>query len=67
VVGTIIAFWLDFLISQATERYNTVIGVIFVLTVLFLPGGVLSIADSLGQGATPPFLHRFLSRKNADK
>jgi len=67
VVGTIIAVWLDVLLSQATERYNTVIGVIFVLTVLFLPGGVLSIADSLCQGATPPFLHRFLGRKNVAK
>ncbi len=67
MVGTIIAVWLDVLISQATERYNTVIGVIFVLTVLFLPGGVLSIADSLRKGATPRFLHGFLGRKNADK
>ena len=67
VVGTIIAVWLDVLISQATERYNTVIGVIFVLTVLFLPGGVLSIADSLRKGATPSFLHWFRGRINADK
>ena len=67
VVGTIIAVWLDVLISEGTERYNTVIGVIFVLTVLFLPGGVLSIADSLREGAIVPFLHRFLGRKNADK
>ena len=63
VVGTVIAVWLDVLISQATERYNTVIGVIFVLTVLFLPGGVLSIADSLRKGATPPFLHSFSAGK----
>jgi branched-chain amino acid transport system permease protein len=67
IVGTIIAVWLDVLISQGTERYNTVIGVIFVSTVLFLPGGVLSIADSLREGANVPFLHRFLGRKSADK
>jgi branched-chain amino acid transport system permease protein len=67
VVGTIIAVWLDVLISQGTERYNTVIGLIFVLTVLFLPGGVLSIADFLREGACLRFLHRFLGRKNADK
>lgn len=63
VVGTIIAVWLDVLISQVTERYNTVIGVIFVLTVLFLPGGVLSIADSFRKGANLPFLHRFFRQK----
>jgi len=67
VVGTIIAVWLDVLISQATERYNSVIGVIFLLTVLFLPGGVLSITDSLRKEATPSFLRRFPGRKNADK
>jgi branched-chain amino acid transport system permease protein len=67
VVGTIIAVWLDVLISQVTERYNTVIGVIFVLTVLFLPGGVLSIADCIREGANLRFLQRLLGRKNPEK
>ena len=69
VVGTIIAVWLDVLSSQITERYNTVIGVIFLLTVLFLPGGVLSIAASSRKGANLSFsfLHKSLRRKNVWK
>ncbi|MBV9104711.1 MAG: branched-chain amino acid ABC transporter permease [Verrucomicrobia bacterium] len=67
VVGTAIAVWLDVLISQGTVRYNTVIGVIFVMIVLFLPEGVLSIADSLGEGGSLSPLRRLLDRKIADK
>ncbi|MBK5107548.1 MAG: branched-chain amino acid ABC transporter permease [Anaerolineales bacterium] len=47
VVGTVVAVWLDVLVSQVTERYNTVIGIIFVLTVLFSPTGILGFLDNL--------------------
>jgi branched-chain amino acid transport system permease protein len=47
VVGTIVAVWLDVLISQVTERYNLVIGVIFLLIVLFSPTGLIGLADSI--------------------
>ena len=50
IVGTAIAVWLDVLISQVTERYNTVIGVIFLLVVLFSPTGILGVLDSVRQG-----------------
>jgi branched-chain amino acid transport system permease protein len=43
ILGTVIGVTLDVLISQHTERYNTVIGVIFVLTILLFPRGILSI------------------------
>lgn len=46
-VGAMIAIWLDVLISQHTERYNTIIGAIFVLVVLFAPQGVLGAIDAL--------------------
>lgn len=46
ILGTFIAVWLDVLISQITERYNLVIGVIFLLIVLFSPNGILGIVDS---------------------
>jgi branched-chain amino acid transport system permease protein len=41
VVGTIVAVGLDVLISQYSERYNLVIGVIFLLVILFAPNGIL--------------------------
>ncbi|MBA4419551.1 MAG: branched-chain amino acid ABC transporter permease [Anaerolinea sp.] len=47
IVGTAIAVWLDVLISGVTERYNLVIGVIFLLIVLFSPTGVIGIFDTL--------------------
>ena len=47
VVGTVVAVWLDVLISQVTERYNTVIGIIFVLIVLFSPTGILGFFDHM--------------------
>jgi branched-chain amino acid transport system permease protein len=47
VIGTIAAVWLDVLISQTTERYNTVIGLIFVLTVLFSPNGILGFLETV--------------------
>lgn len=47
IIGTVAAVWLDVLISQVTERYNTVIGIIFVLTVLFSPTGILGFLDRI--------------------
>jgi branched-chain amino acid transport system permease protein len=58
IVGTIIAVWLDVLVSQVSERYNTVIGIIFVLTVLFAPNGILGYLDSIRKNGKFPFLRR---------
>ena len=65
VVGTVIVVWLDVLISQVTERYNLVIGVIFVLIILFSPTGILGLVDPIRKGEKLTFLHRFLNPKNA--
>jgi branched-chain amino acid transport system permease protein len=46
VVGTILAVWFDVWISQITMRYNTILGIIFVLIVLFSPSGILGILNS---------------------
>jgi len=45
LLGTIIGVWLEVLISQATPRYNTIIGLIFVATVLLAPNGILGLLD----------------------
>ncbi len=45
VLGTLIAVWLDVLISQMTPRYTTVIGVIFVLVIMIAPNGILGVLD----------------------
>ncbi len=65
VVGIVIAVWLDVLISQQTERYNTVIGVVFVLIVLFSPNGILGLLDSIRKRETLTFLRRFLRLESA--
>jgi branched-chain amino acid transport system permease protein len=62
VVGTVVAVWLDVLISQTTERYNTVIGVIFVLTVLFSPSGILGFLDTFRSQRRFNFINRFLPK-----
>jgi branched-chain amino acid transport system permease protein len=67
IVGTVVAVWLDVLVSQVTERYNTVIGIIFVLTVLFSPTGILGILDTLRKGDRLPFLRKILNRKTAPR
>jgi len=64
VVGTVIAVWLDVLISQSTERYNTVIGIIFILTVLFSPSGILGILDNLRRQKRFRFINRILPQKS---
>jgi branched-chain amino acid transport system permease protein len=63
VVGAIIVVWLDVLISQVTERYNLVIGVIFVFTVLFAPNGILGYLDSMHRQNRIPILRRFNGRR----
>jgi branched-chain amino acid transport system permease protein len=63
VIGTFITIWLDVLISQTTERYNTVIGIIFVLTVLFSPTGILGLLDAIRKGQRFKFLQRFMTPK----
>ncbi len=65
VVGTVIAVWLDVLISQITERYNLVIGIIFLLIVLFSPTGVLGLLDLVRKGKKISFLNKiFFPAKN---
>lgn len=63
VVGTIVVVWLDVLISQRTERYNLVIGIIFVLTVLFSPTGILGYFDNLLRQRKIPILSKFNQRE----
>lgn len=50
VLGTIIAVWLDVIISQLTPRYNTVIGLIFLAVVLLTPNGILGLTDQARRG-----------------
>jgi branched-chain amino acid transport system permease protein len=64
VVGTVVAVWLDVLISQRTARYNTVIGIIFVLTVLFSPTGILGFLDNLRKRKEIPILRRLTMTEN---
>jgi branched-chain amino acid transport system permease protein len=45
VVGVTVVVWLDVFISSMTERYNSVIGVIFLLIVLLSPNGILGFFD----------------------
>jgi len=47
VLGTVVAVWLDVIVSQLTPRYSTVIGVIFVLVILIAPNGLLGLWDKL--------------------
>lgn len=47
VVGAVVAVWLDVIISQLTPRYNTVIGIIFVLVILVAPNGILGVWQKL--------------------
>lgn len=49
LVGTVVAVWLDVIISQVTPRYNTAIGVIFVAVVLLTPNGIMGLVDSMAQ------------------
>jgi branched-chain amino acid transport system permease protein len=66
VVGTTVAVWLDVLISQGTERYNLVVGVIFLLIVLFSPTGLLGLLDTFRKGKKYKSLKNLVSPKKAD-
>ncbi|HEY60882.1 MAG TPA: branched-chain amino acid ABC transporter permease [Anaerolineae bacterium] len=63
VVGTVVAVWLDVLVSQSTERYNTIIGIIFVFTVLFSPSGILGILNTIRKSKKLMFLNSSLHQK----
>lgn len=54
LVGTVIVVWLDVLISQVTPRYNTIIGIIFLLVVMFSPTGILGLVSSRRRGKPSP-------------
>lgn len=54
VLGTVIAVWLDVLISQLTPRYNTVIGIVFVAVILVAPNGILGVLEKIGAAGTGP-------------
>ena len=43
VLGAVLAVWLDVIISQLTPRYNSVIGIIFVIVILVAPTGILGV------------------------
>lgn len=60
IVGIVVAVWLDVSISQVTERYNSIIGIIFVLVVLFSPNGILGILDELRKGEKLAFIRKRL-------
>jgi len=60
VVGTIIGVWLDVIISGITGRYNTIIGIIFVIVVLFSPNGILGLIDSVRQNQKFSRLRKYL-------
>jgi branched-chain amino acid transport system permease protein len=66
VVGTIVAVWLDVLISQVTERYNLVVGIIFLLIVLFSPTGLLGLLDSVRKNKKFHLITRYFSKKKDD-
>ncbi|MBE0532330.1 MAG: branched-chain amino acid ABC transporter permease [Rhodospirillales bacterium] len=47
VLGAVIAVWLDVIISQLTPRYNTVIGIVFVVVILVAPNGILGVWERI--------------------
>lgn len=66
IVGTVVAVWLDVLISQVTERYNLVVGVIFLLIVLFSPTGLLGLLDSIRKNKKFNTVIKILFKKKDD-
>lgn len=49
LLGATLVVWLDALISQLTPRYLTIIGIIFLLVVIFSPTGILGLFSSWQQ------------------
>jgi branched-chain amino acid transport system permease protein len=48
-IGAVIFAVLDNYVRNYTDRFNTVIGLVFLVIVLLSPGGIAGIADSLGK------------------
>jgi branched-chain amino acid transport system permease protein len=63
VVGVITAIWLDVLISSVTERYNMVIGILFLVIVLFSPTGILGMLDAIRSGQKLKFISKYFLPK----
>jgi branched-chain amino acid transport system permease protein len=49
ILGTAVVVFLEIIVSQFTERYMTVIGLVFLLTILFAPDGLIGRLQSLGR------------------
>lgn len=63
VVGTIVAVWLDVIISQLTARYSTVIGIVFLAVILLTPDGILGVLGDLWRrSARLSWVQRWLIR-----
>lgn len=54
VLGAVIAVWLDVIISQLTPRYNTVIGIVFVVVILLAPNGILGVWERISAKRRAP-------------
>ena len=48
IVGAFIAVFLTSIAGQYTQHYTTIIGLVFVLLILFLPGGVAGQQEAVG-------------------
>ena len=66
IVGTTVAVWLDVLISGRTERYNLIIGIIFLFTVLFSPSGLLGLFDAIRKKVKLDFFKKIFERKKKE-
>ena len=62
IVGVTVVVWLDVLISSMTDRYNSVIGIIFLLIVLFSPNGILGFFDRARRGEWFGFIKKILKQ-----
>jgi branched-chain amino acid transport system permease protein len=63
VVGTVVAVWLDVIVSQLTARYSTVVGIVFLAVILLTPDGILGVMGDLWRrSARLPWVQRWLSR-----
>jgi branched-chain amino acid transport system permease protein len=67
LVGTVLVISLNDIISRFSERYNLVIGIIFLLIVLFSPTGILGLLDSIKKRGKLNFPHKLLNRNPASQ